>query len=163
MIDYSRLIEKISYDKDTGIFTRAKSCKGSKLGRILGSKTSNGYLTISFESKHYYAHRLAWFYVYKKFPDGMIDHINSMRTDNRIENLRIVQPYENLQNSKLHKDNKSGYKGVWWHQKDKKWKSAICIKGKRINLGCYSTPEEASKAYIEASKTYQTHGIFKDA
>jgi len=163
MIDYSKLIEKISYDKETGIFTRAKSCKGSKSGRVLGSKTANGYLTLSFDSKHYYAHRLAWFYVYKKFPDGMIDHINGIRTDNRIENLRDVQSHENLQNSKLHRDNKSGYKGIWWHKKDKNWKSSICIKGKKIYLGAYKTAEEASKAYIEASKTYQTHGIFKNA
>lgn len=163
MIDYLQLTEKISYNKETGVFTRAKSCRGSKYGKVLGSKTKNGYLTLSFDSKLYYAHRLAWFYVYKKFPEGMIDHINGVKTDNRIENLRDVSSFENLQNSKIHKDNKSGYKGVWWNKKDKAWRVQIFVKGKRINLGAHKNVEDAGKAYMEASKIYQTHGIFRNA
>jgi hypothetical protein len=163
MIDYFKLTEKISYNKDTGIFTRAKACKGSKLGKILGSKNKNGYLTLSFNSKLYYAHRLAWFYVYKEFPKGMIDHINGLKSDNRIENLRDVSSFENLQNSKLHKDNKSGYKGIWFHKKNKVWRAQIFVKGKKIPLGSHKTAEDAGKAYIEASKIYQTHGIFNNA
>lgn len=163
MANHKDLIDQISYDKNTGIFIRKKSCRGYKAGRVLGSKTKNGYLVISFQKKTYYAHRLAWFYVYKEFPSNLIDHINRVKDDNRIDNLRVVSSSQNLQNSKMHKDNKSGFKGVWWHKKDKIWRSQLFVKGKKIYLGSYKTALEASKAYIEASKTYQTHGIFKDA
>ncbi|MDA6380520.1 HNH endonuclease signature motif containing protein [Escherichia coli] len=71
---------------------------------------------IMINGKAYPAHRLAWLIVYGTMPDGFIDHINRVRTDNRISNLRLVTHSENMQNRKIQKNNKSGYRGVSWDE-----------------------------------------------
>ncbi|EBY0956393.1 HNH endonuclease, partial [Salmonella enterica subsp. enterica serovar Kentucky] len=81
------------------------------------SINSDGYLMIMINGKAYPAHRLAWLIVYGTMPDGFIDHINRVRTDNRISNLRLVTHSENMQNRKIQKNNKSGYRGVSWDAK----------------------------------------------
>ncbi len=85
------------------------------------SINSDGYLMIMINGKAYPAHRLAWLIVYGTMPDGFIDHINRVRTDNRISNLRLVTHSENMQNRKIQKNNKSGYRGVSWDAKYGKW------------------------------------------
>ena len=107
-------------------------------------------------------HRLAWFFVYKEMPNQLIDHINGIRSDNRIENLRVVTFFENAQNLKAHKDNKSKLKGAYWNEQNKNWRSSICVNGKVMNLGSYKTAEEAHCAYVKTSKEHQTHGIYKN-
>ena len=88
--------EHLCYDKDTGIFTWKVRKQGRKLGVPLGAKNSNGYLLIVVCRKHYAAHRLAWMHFHGEIPDGMqIDHINGVRDDNRIDNLRVVTPSQN--------------------------------------------------------------------
>ncbi|MDA6684686.1 HNH endonuclease signature motif containing protein [Escherichia coli] len=82
------------------------------------SINSDGYLMIMINGKAYPAHRLAWLIVYGTMPDGFIDHINRVRTDNRISNLRLVTHSENMQNRKIQKNNKSGYRGVSWDAKE---------------------------------------------
>ena len=85
-------------------------------------------------------------------PDGMFrDHINGVRTDNRASNIRIVNNYQNAQNVKLRYDNKTGGKGI--HQLSSgNWNVAITANGKRINIGTYSTLEEAIFQRQEAEK-----------
>lgn len=78
------LKQLIKYDKDTGKIERLDR-KNSN-----GSIDSYGYLIIKIKGKQYKAHRLAWLYEYGEFPSGNIDHINSNRTDNRIENLQDI-------------------------------------------------------------------------
>lgn len=90
-------------------------------------------------------------------PDKMdIDHINGNKLDNRRKNLRLCSRRENLRNQKMHKDNRSGYKGVTYHQN--MWRARICVNYKRIELGCYKKIEDAVKAYNEAAIKY--HGKF---
>lgn len=87
-----------------------------------------------------------------------IDHKNRDRLDNRKENLRIATISQNISNSKLHSSNKSGYKGVCWHSRDKTWVAYICKNGKRFHLGNFSDPHTASKVRDKAAKKY--HGEF---
>ena len=93
-------------------------------------------------------------------PEGMqVDHINNNTLDNRRSNLRVCTIPENSRNCKKYRNNTSGFKGVSWNVRIKKWQAYISIGGsKNKNLGCYNTPEEAYKAYCEASKKY--HGEF---
>lgn len=90
-------------------------------------------------------------------PNGVFtDHINRDRLDNRIENLRPCTKAQNSLNQKLRSDNKTGFKGV--SKKGNKWIALIGLKKKRIYLGIFNSPEEASKAYVKASSLY--HGEF---
>jgi len=85
-------------------------------------------------------------------PDGMyVDHKNHNRIDNRRENLRVCTPSQNQYNrAGLNKTSK--YKGVFWHKKDKRWRSAISKNKKRYYLGSFKKEEDAAKAYDKASR-----------
>lgn len=161
LISHKELLEEIFYDPQTGIFTRKKSCKGAKAGDIVGCLRKDGYLVTSIHKKFFYLHRLAWFYVYGEHPKNLIDHIDRNKKNNKIENLRIVNYAENSQNSNKHKDNTSGYKGVWKHTKNR-WRAGICVNGKMDYLGTFLQIEDAVIAYETASKEKQKFGVFKN-
>lgn len=143
MITQEKLKSVITYNQDTGILIRIKT------GKPTGAMDRYGYLTVGVGQKVYKAHRLAWLYVYGEFPDGQIDHINQVKTDNRIENLRVTNASKNCQNIKQPRvDNKLATKGVI--VKHKKYYAQIQVAGKKISLGYYSTLEAASAAYQNA-------------
>lgn len=86
--------------------------------------------------------------------DGFVtDHIDGNGLNNRRSNLRTALQSENLQNKRKYKNNTSGFKGVSWHSSSKKWRATISAGGVRAHLGSFETPEEAYKAYCEASKS----------
>jgi hypothetical protein len=147
--------EYLSYDQKTGIFTWVKRPKHSSVcvGREAGNKAYRGYIHLQFNNKNHQAHRLAWWFVNGYFPDCDVDHINEIKTDNRICNLRLDSNRENEQNvSSVRLNNTSGFIGVTWHKKHKKWRAQIKIKGKKKYLGQYNTPEEAHAAYLCAKR-----------
>jgi hypothetical protein len=88
---------------------------------------------------------------YGEWPSGEIDHINGVRTDNRVENLRVATRSENMQNTKKPVTNKSGKKGVSWDKTTGKWRAEIRANGKKYNLGRFKTIEEAFKAHESAA------------
>ena len=89
LITISELIAQLNYEPETGIFTWKKAKRGhTKAGAKAGTIRPNGYINITINRKPYYAHRLAWFYTTGQWPTHHIDHINGVRDDNRIENLR---------------------------------------------------------------------------
>ena len=114
MITQERLKEVLKYNSETGEFTR-KIAKGGKI------KDSSGYILISVDGEKYYAHRLAWLYMYGEFPKNSIDHINKIKDDNHLYNLRDVTSIENQRNRFLNINNKSGFLGVSWYKPLSKW------------------------------------------
>jgi HNH endonuclease/AP2 domain len=156
-IDSTKLRELLDYNPDTGVFIwKVKPCKNKNAGIEAGC-ISTGYRLIKVLKKYYQAHRLAWLYVYGEFPSKFIDHINGNPLDNRIVNLREATNYENSQNIyKPQSNNTSGFLGVTYMQKKKKWRAKIAVEGKRLSLGYYKSPEDAHKAYIEAKRKYHT-------
>jgi len=87
-----------------------------------------------------------------------VDHINHDTLDNRKSELRLCTRSENGRNRGAQENNTSGYKGVYWHKPMGKWCAAIKLKGKRIYLGYFQTPEEAHSAYCKAAQ--ELHGDF---
>lgn len=149
----NELKELLNYDADTGLFTRIKSMGKAKAGTIAGSKQKYGHLVIKVNGSNYFAHRLAWLYVYGKFPDNMIDHINGIADDNRIDNLRDVTNRVNQQNQKqAHANRISGLLGTSWKKRNKTWQAHIRHEGKLIYLGLYKTAQLAHEAYLNAKR-----------
>lgn len=150
-LELGRLKESLSYDPETGVFNwRILTSNRAKIGARAGTN-SNGYFIISVDGTRYMAHRLAWLYVTGEWPRGEIDHINGDRSDNRFENLRRTTHADNMKNMSKHKDNTSGFKGVFWAQHARRWRSYICANGRSKHLGYFNTPEEAYAAYCVAA------------
>jgi hypothetical protein len=148
-----RLKELLSYDHETGLFTWRVSKGTAKKGSIAGYKHLDGYIQIMIDNKNYLAHRLAWIYVYGSLPEKDLDHINEIKDNNRICNLRLATRQENNHNiSKPRIHNISGFRGVCWCKCAKKWKSQIGINGKKKYLGIFNTAEEAYEAYLKAKR-----------
>jgi hypothetical protein len=148
VITQSRLKELLHYNEETGVFTR-KTTRGPKAikGQIAGSENSFGYMTIGIDGKYYKSHRLAWLYVHGEFPSNDIDHINGIRSENMIRNLRVVTVGENMQNQKgPRSNNKTGVLGVCEHSG--RYVAQIQVNKKHIHIGMYSTAEEAHEAYL---------------
>ena len=139
-------IEDLFYDPDTGIFTRVVT---------LGGITGEGYVGIKVNNKTYKAHRLAWELTHGPIPKGyQIDHINGIRSYNRIENLRLGTHKDQSQNRKKRVDNTSGFVGVTYCKQMSKWAARIDTGGIRTHLGFFDTAEEAN-CTREKAKVYQ--------
>lgn len=83
-----------------------------------------------------------------------IDHIDMNGLNNQKSNLRICSNSDNSRNRTKTRDNTSGYKGVHWTQKNKKWRAMIVVNGKTIHLGYFKDLISAAKAYNEAAVKY---------
>jgi hypothetical protein len=148
------LKEILDFDPATGVFRWRISHSGVRLGKIAGSKTSSGYYRVKIKYQAYPVHRLAWLYVYGKWPADQIDHIDGDKLNNRIANLRECTQAENLQNLAPSKLNTSGYTGVRYAPRQKKWKATIKVNTKGIHLGYFETKESAYEAYLKAKREH---------
>ncbi len=148
------LYESLDYNENTGMFVRKKSNKSSIVGKEAGRlHKKRGYREISVNGKLYYAHRLAWFYKYGKFPSLPLDHIDRDKSNNSISNLRAVTVSENGQNRYTpQKNNKLGVFGV--KRNGSGYSSRIKVGDKAIHLGTFRTIKEAEIAYLIAKKKY---------
>jgi HNH endonuclease len=146
LISHDKIIEYLDYEPDTGIFRwkKTSASKGPK-GSIAGTMTKSGYLQIGFCGIVVRAHRLAWFYVHKKWPSHVIDHIDGNKLNNRIDNLRDVNLTINQLN--IHKASKNSMlkiRGVSLNR------NKYIAYFKRKNLGRFETWQEAEIAYLRA-------------
>lgn len=157
MITQNKLKSKLHYSPYLGTFIWVEARKvGSKIGDVAGSKDTHGHIQIKIGGKLYLAHRLAWLYMTGSFPKDEIDHVNGIRDDNRLVNLREATKNENQYNSRIRKDNTSGKKGV--SVKGNKYMASARINKEKIYLGLYDTLEDASRAYQKFAKEH--HGEF---
>lgn len=161
MITQEYIKSILHYCPITGIFTWLYRNNGKKWwnaqfsGKISGHINKRGYVKIGIGYKTYMAHRLAWLYVYGTFPLNEIDHINGIKNDNSILNLRDVTSQGNKQNlRKPPSHNKSGYIGVSFCKAKNKWRALIKINKKQKYIGIYSTALEAHENYLIEKRKY---------
>ncbi len=153
ILTQEELKTQLHYNPETGIFIRLISGGNNKykVGSVAGGFDALGYIAINISGKKYKAHRLAWFYIHGEWPKDKIDHINCIRSDNKIKNLRESTQQENCFNSCKRKNNKTGYKGVVL-TKTGKYKACATLNYKNINLGYYENAKDAYMAYINFAK-----------
>lgn len=159
------LKEILHYNKLTGLFRwkvdiysgRNKKQKHVSIGDLAGTVNSKGYLRIGINHKSYLCQRLAWLYEYGEWPSNEVDHINHVRSDNRIDNLRNVAGLDNQKNVSKRKDNNSGFTGVSWNAKSSKWVAQMQVNKKKIHLGYFSSLEDAVCARKQANIEHSFH------
>ena len=155
LITPAQVREFLHYDPDTGVFTRRISRGRWRSGTIAGSSHSEGYWMIRLNGASCLAHRLAWIYMTGEWPKADIDHINMIRSDNRIANLREASRSENNANTGHRKSNKTGLKGASFESFTGRYKAQIKKGGVLHTIGRFDTPEEAHKAYqIKAAELF---------
>lgn len=150
-IDPEYLRSALDYDRYTGVFRWKTPRPKIVVGSIAGQLKHDGYWMIKLDGRMYLAHRLAWLFIYGKWPDEYLDHINMNRSDNRIPNLREATYAQNQHNTKSRKNNTLGFKGVTAH--GRKYRASIRLGGKPTHLGLFATPQEASAAYWAAASS----------
>lgn len=131
-----------------------------KFGRILKpQKDPNGYLHVVLSKKRkrktIYIHKLVAICFLGHLPSGMtitIDHVNGIKTDNRLENLELVSMRENTIRGMAKKNTSSQFTGVCWYKPTKKWQAKIQINDKLKHLGYFTNELEAAQAYQDALK-----------
>jgi len=154
----SQLKELLHYDPDTGIFTnKVTRNRGALIGDQAGANHSKGYRIIAINRKSYLVHRLAWLYTYGSWPKCQLDHINRIKNDNRISNLREVSDSQNHQNVGLQSNNISGFKGVCWHKRRCTWHVQIKLNNKHIFLGYFKSLDDAIAVRKQAEEQLHTH------
>jgi hypothetical protein len=150
MITQTRLRELLQYAPETGEFTWKVSHPRAKAGAVAGAIDHYGYVVIRLDGRLYKAHRLVWLYVHGVWPLKNIDHINRIKNDNRLENLRLADQSINMHNVDVRVGSKSGVAGVTWRADRKKWNARIKIGYKNFNLGLFDNIAAAVAARRDA-------------
>ncbi len=149
------------YDEEAGNLIYKEKLNSSsrvKIGSVAGSKNNpSGYVNIKFNKKMYKAHRLIWLWVFGEFPDEGIDHINHIKNDNRLCNLRPANQSVNNKNKAKQKNNTSGQTGVYVDKEYGGWFVLITADKQRNYLGRYQDYELACFVACEAYNHYGFH------
>lgn len=168
-ITQSRVRELFDYHPDGYLIWKARPIEDFKnkrahgmwntryAGKKAGRKNTNSeYIYVAINHQLYSAHRIIFLYHYGYEPE-FIDHINHIKNDNQIENLRSVTYSENYKNLSMSKNNTSGFVGVRFVAKRKKWLASINIDARNVFLGYYDIKEEAIAARQAANIKYGFH------
>jgi hypothetical protein len=156
-MDQKYLSEAFSYDPENGTLIwkrrpinhfadsmRAGQWNTKYAGREAGSIDGSGYKMVRIAGGAFACHRLIWILVHGHLPASLIDHINGIRSDNRLINLREADYAQNGANSKRPTNNKTGHRGI--SKRRERWRSQIRHCGVIHHLGYFSTIEEAIEA-----------------
>ncbi len=127
------------------------------IGKEASCTNNYGYKTVSVACHRHLVHRIIFLYHHGFLPKE-IDHADGNRINNRIENLRVCNRSENNANSKLRKNNTSGFKGICWSKRDRTWEAKINANKKTFHLGMFDDLEVA--AQIVRIARIQHHGEF---
>lgn len=172
-LSFEQLTKLVKYDPETGDFSWIRRTPdmlsewGIKIGnadgwntRYLGSPVgtilANGYVHTRVLGRSYKLHRLAWIMSHGEWPDE-VDHINGVRSDNRLINLRNVSRLENMKNKRPYKANSSGVTGISWHKTTQKWIAKIRVNRKDYHIGIFDEIADAALARKQFEATFGFH------
>lgn len=151
------LQEYLSYNPITGHLTWIKKpSKKTVLNSRAGSKTKSGYRVIQLFGKTYQEHHVIWCLCNGYMPKEQIDHINHIRDDNRISNLREVTIAENARN-RTKRDSRVNEVGIWWCRNRRKYIAEITHQGKKVFQYSFDDIEEAIQARKAKAKELGFH------
>lgn len=152
-----RLRELFYFDAETGTLRRRKQNRRWPPHTPVGSiRSCDRYYETMVDGHKGLIHRFIWVWHHGAIPPShYIDHIDHNRSNNRIENLRLVIFAENYRNLSISKANTSGYVGVSRHRN--KWEAKLRAEGKTIHLGRFDTPQEAAAARHAANVIFGFH------
>lgn len=151
-----------NYYPETGIVTWRYSKYKSLINKRAGSNTKRGYRNINYNKQHYREHRIIWVWMSGFDPcDLEVDHVNRIPDDNRWINLRLASRSQNVANSDIRSTNKSGYRGVYYNKKKRKYDARIIYNNQLIFLGNFDDPKEAYSNYRKKSK--ELYGDYSNA
>ena len=145
MITHKEILDNFNYFEGFLYWKKTLSNRAIKGTKICGTN-QNGYVQVGFNNKKMLAHRII-FMMHHQYLPKTIDHINGIKTDNKIENLRDVETYQNCCN-RLPRFNELKYKGVSFHKYNNTWRARIRFKGKEICIGYFENKDDAAKAYV---------------
>ena len=160
MLEYREALELFRYDYETGVlyWRRRVNSRVPKTLEAGTQRKSSGYLTVSVHGRDYSVHRIVMLMCYGFYGEGLeVDHINHVRNDNRLVNLRFVTHGENMRNKSVSSKNTSSVTGVDFLKAKKKYRARITVDWKVICLGNYDTLEEAAAARVEANLKFNFH------
>jgi len=153
-LTYKRMREVVRYDRQSGLFYWKVSVGKAKRNEVAGHTDSSGYTKISIDGVKYFAHRLAWFYCFKVWPQKNIDHVDRCRSNNRIKNLRDVGQSLNGLNGSLRRNNSSGHTGVSYDPRRDTWVAYVNKDGRKKHLGAYGSPKIAAQARADVVSAF---------
>lgn len=154
---HAELSEVFHYDPTTGNITYKVDTMRKSIGDIATMRHNEGYLMMQIGGKQYLAHRIAWFLHHGDWPTGQIDHVDHVRTNNAISNLRDVVSRDNQLNTSKKKNNSSGHNGVRILPSGR-YCAFIMVNRKQISLGTFDDIDDAVAARKAADVKYGFHG-----
>ena len=159
MLTFEKAKELFVYDRETGIIKwRKRTSNRQRKNLVAGSTNFNGdgYTRIQFKGKEYFAHRIAMLLAYGFYGDELeVDHINHVRDDNRLVNLRFATRTDNGRNLSISSRNATGVTGVYYHKRSRKYMARITVDRVIIYLGIFSTLDEAAEVRKAAEIKYK--------
>lgn len=146
---------RLTYDRLTGeLRWKTSPSNNVKALSIAGGIDGYGYIRLSLAGKTWAAHRLIWTMLMADIPPGMdVDHVNGVRHDNRLSNLRVVTRGENNQNQRTARSNNNhGLLGVSLHKRSGLFNARIKVDGVSQSLGYFKSATEAHAAYLQRKR-----------
>ena len=155
--------QAFDYDPDSGLLKwKISPGTGVKAGQIAGSVHYRGYIQINYKRMNLLAHRVIWVYMTGKNPTEFIDHIDGNASNNKWINLREATNKQNQENRAQQANNSSGYRGVTYRKKEKRWQAQVQHNKKYVYLGCYATKEQANEVVVNWRSNSFTHDFGRD-
>lgn len=161
MLTAERINEVLAYDPCNGYLTwkvdKGRNRSGHRAGSIKMFRGRVMRRDVTIDQKSYKEHRVILLMVTGQWPDGEVDHINGDTTDNRIDNLRVVNSSDNSRNTKTRSTNTSGVMGVSLHKRSGKFHANIQHGGRQVYLGSFASFDDAVSARKDGERRYGYH------